>query len=135
MNPGTLDRSIQIQRQADGLFLVDSLGNYITDSEGEKITTTSRRGRFGAEQDAWGLWHTRRARRLQKSGSESSENGREIGRQVVIFRIRYTAGIMLTDRVFELADQLAYDIIDIKEIGRRELQDLTCVLHSNARPV
>lgn len=133
MNPGTLDRKLLLQRQAPGLSLTDSLGNVLTDSEGNELTTSSRKGRFGAEQDNFGLWHTRRARRIQKSGNESTDNGREVGRQIVVYRLRYTAGLALTDRAVE--DGLVYDIIDIKEIGRRHLHEITCVLHSNARAV
>lgn len=132
MNPGTLDRKLLLQRQAPGLTLTDALGNVLTDTEGNELTTSSRKGRFGALQDNFGLWHTRRARRMQKSGTESTDNGREIGRQVVVYRLRYTAGLLLTDRAVE--DGQVYDIIDIKEIGRRHLHEITCVLHSNARP-
>ena len=109
MNPGTLDTKIQIQRKASGA-----------------------RGRFGADGGEWALWKTRMAKRVQKSGSESTDSGREIGRSVVVFRIRHTAGLALTDRV--LASALVYDIVDILPIGRRSLQDLSCVLHANTRP-
>jgi head-tail adaptor len=132
MNPGTLDRKIFIQRQAPGLFMVTANGDYMTLADGvTRMTTSSRRGRFGAERDAWGLWKTRWAAKKDLRGDESASSGREIGRQEVRFRIRYTAGLKLTDRIQH--DGLAYDIVDIREIGRRELQDVFCVLHSNLR--
>lgn len=132
MNPGTLDRKVLIQRQADGLPLVTPAGAFLTDAAGNKLTTNSRKARMGAKVDVWGLWKTRRARRISKSGDEGTSNGREVGRSVVVYRIRYTRGIKLTDRLIE--DGLAYDIVDIQEVGRRLLQDLVCVLHSNERP-
>lgn len=132
MNPGTLDRKIQIQRQLDGLPMVTADGTIMTTADGEQMITGSRKGRFGAELSAWGLWHERMASKKSKSGSEEVEAGREIGRQVVRFRMRYTAGLALTDRI--VCDELAYDIIDVEEIGRRILQDVHCVLHSNTRP-
>jgi head-tail adaptor len=131
MNPGTLDRKVFIQRQAPGLFLVDAAGNYLTTPGGDRLTTNSRRGRFGAEQDAWGLFATRWANKKDLRGDESESSGREIGRQEVRFRIRYTAGLQLADRIQQ--DGLLFDIVDIREIGRRELQDVFCVLHSNLR--
>lgn len=132
MNPGTLDRKIQIQRQAPGLPVVDSLGAPMLDSLGNAMYTSSRKSRFGEVLDSWGVWKTRMAAKKSTSGSERSDNGREIGRQSVRFRIRYTAGLTLEDRV--LHDSLAYDILDIDEIERRKLQDVHCVLHSNSRP-
>lgn len=109
MNPGTLDRKIQIQRK------------------------TISAGRFGGELDTWTLWKTRMAAKKETpAGSdESSNNGREIGRQAVRFRIRYTAGLKLTDRIQH--DGLAYDIVNVIEIERRKMQDVHCVLHSNLR--
>lgn len=132
MNPGTLDRKLLLQRQADGLALTDAAGNVLTDAAGDELLTGNRRGRFGAEEDNFGLWKTRMARRIQNSGSEATGSGREIGQQTVVYRLRYTAGLTLTDRAVE--DGQVYDIIDIKEIGRRHLHEITCVLHANTRP-
>lgn len=132
MNPGTLDRKIIIQRQADGLPIVDSLGSVMVDSEGKTMYTGSRKGRFGAELDSWGLWKTRFASKTTQRGSESSDNGREIGRSGERFRIRYTPGLTRKDRI--LHDSLAYDIVNIIEIERRKLQDIECVLHGDTRP-
>lgn len=133
MNPGTLDRTIQIQRELDGLPMVTATGVVMTTADGTIMVTGSNRdARFGEVISNWGLWKTRRANRKALRGSEDTESGREVGRQVVRFRIRYTAGITLMDRIVE--DGHAYDIVNIIEVGRRELHDLECVLISNTRP-
>lgn len=133
MNCGTLDRLIQIQRQADGLPMVTADGAYMTTADGTIMTTNSRKGRFGAELDVWGLFAQAWARKIPARGSESSTNGREVGEQVVVFRIRYRATLTLTDRI--VYDGHAYDINDVSEIERRKLQDITCTLIVNTRPV
>lgn len=132
MNPGLLDRKIIILRQAAGLFLVDESENFLTDSAGARLITESRKDRFGAELDNWITWKTRRARKIENAGRETQQNARELGRQGVIFRIRYTPGITLEDRV--LFDDLNYDIDNIIEIGRRMYHDLECILRSDLRP-
>lgn len=91
-------------------------------------------GRFGQPApDLWLPWKTRWSNKKETAvgSDESSNNGREIGRQSVRFRIRYTSGLQLTDRIQH--DGLAYDIVDIIEIERRKMQDVHCVLHSNLR--
>lgn len=129
MNPGTLDRKIFIQRQAPGLPLVDTAGNYLTTPAGDRLTTNSRRGRFGAEQDAWGLLTIRWANKKDLRGDESTKSGRKIAHGDVRFRVRYVAGLKRTDRV--QFDGMAFDIVDVQEIERRKLHDIYCVFHSN----
>lgn len=129
MNPGTLDRKIFIQRQAPGLFLVDAAGDYLTTPGGDRLMTNSRRGRFGAEQDAWGLYKTRWANKKDLRGDEDVSSGREKGRSQVRFRTRYVPGLKYSDRI--QFDGKAFDIVDIREIERRKLQDIYCVFHSD----
>ena len=138
MNCGTLDRLIQIQRQAAGLPMVTADGTYLTTSDGTVLTTSSRKGRFGADLDAWGLlaqaWARKMsARKMSARGNERTANGREVGQQTVVFRIRYRSTLSILDRI--VYDGHAYDIDDVNEIERRKLQDITCTLHSNTRPV
>ena len=131
MNPGLLKHLILIQRQAPGLFLTDTDGNRLTTPGGDEITTSSRKGRFGAELDAWGLLGKRRASRKDLAGDEDTSNGREIGRQRVRFRMRYVPGLKFTDRV--LSDGHPHDIVGIVELERRRWHEVICVLHANTR--
>lgn len=134
MNAGTLDRLIQIQRQLDGLPMVTADGTYMTTADGTQMITGTRKGRFGAELSAWGLFARAWARKVpQRAGSgEGSDNGRVVGQQTVVFRIRYRSGLTLIDRI--VYEGHAYNITAIDEIERHKLQDLTCTLISNTRP-
>lgn len=133
MNPGLLKHTILIQRQAPGLFLTDADGNNMTDGEGNRLTTDSRRGRFGAEVDAWGLLVRRRSSRkdLPTGSNETTNNGREIGRQRVRFRFRYVHSLQLADRI--IADGHPHDILAIVELERRAWHECICLLHANTR--
>ena len=126
MNPGTLDRKIQLQRQADGLWLVDNAGNYVVDNTGARLRTNTRKGRFGAELDAWGLWTTRFARRIEKPGQENGENGRERTAGLVVFKLRYTAGLLSSDRLVDTSDGQAYDIEDFIGDLRQGWMEIRC---------
>ena len=108
MSPGLLDKEIIIERNAP------------------------IPGRFGAEDPVWTQWKVRRARKIEKSGNESSKSGRRIGRQSVTWRFRYTAGLQLTDRIRH--GGVIYEIVNSVEIGRRYMMDVECVLHANNRP-
>lgn len=106
MNPGTLDRKIQIQR------------------------STAATGRFGADSESWTLWKTRMARRIEKPGSERSDNARERTAGSITFRIRYTPGIETTDRLVDIADNgLAYDIEDYTGDPRQGWMEIHCTRH------
>ena len=86
-----------------------------------------------AELDAWGLLAQAWARKMSARGNERTANGREVGQQTVVFRIRYRSTLSILDRI--VYDGHAYDIDDVNEIERRKLQDITCTLHSNTQPV
>ena len=134
MNPGTLDRKLQLQRQADGLFMVTSTGEYMTTAAGERMTTSirkgmttsSRKGRFGAELDDWGLWKSRMGKRLENRGSETSGNARERTAGQVTFRIRYTAGLRSADRLVDVTDGQAYDIEEFLGDPRQGWMEIIC---------
>ena len=144
MNPGLLDRKIYILRKSPVFFLTDSIGNQLTTASGDEIvglgshatgdTTSipSVKGRFGTELNIFSLWKMRRARKIEKLGGESTESGRKIGEQRVVWRFRYPGRLKLTDRIQH--DGLIYEIINPIEIGRRYMMDVECVLHANTRP-
>lgn len=106
MNPGLLDRKIQIHRN--------------------KPTKND----FGEPEDCWEIHLTRRARKMEKAGREYFTNGREISKHAVIFRIHYTEDIETSDRVRYCEKD--HDIEDILEIGRREWTDVVCTLRRNS---
>lgn len=112
--------------------MVTAGGVLMTTADGTQMITGTRIGRFGAELDAWGLLAQAWARKMSARGNESTSNGREVGQQTVVFRIRYRASLSMNDRI--VYDGHAYDIVDVTEIERRKLQDITCTLYSNTRP-
>lgn len=67
---------------------------------------------------------TARASLVQQSSEEFMRSFGESQETAVIFRIRYRDGIQLTDHV--VFDGRTYDLIEIKEIGRRRGLELRC---------
>ena len=133
MNCGTLDRLIQIQRQAAGLPMVTADGTYLTTSDGTVLTTSSRKGRFGAELDAWGLLAQAWARKMSARGNERTANGREVGQQTVVFRIRYRSTLSILDRI--VYDGHAYDIDDVNEIEPLEALPVPLGVYGRIEPL
>lgn len=126
MNPGRLNRKIQIQRQAPGLYMVTATGEYMTTAAGDRMTTASRQDALGQEVDVWGLWKTRWARRLLAKGKESSGNVRERSEASVPFRLRWTDGLSSSDRLVDLTDGQAYDIEDWDGDRHEGWMDIYC---------
>lgn len=138
MNPGLLNRPIQLQRQAPGLFLVTASGEFLEDSDGNRLTTNSRQDDLGQEVDAWGLWKERRARRMDARGRMVEANDREHSEATLIYRIRYDHGTVLqlttADRLVDRIEKLAYEIVDWMEPERmpaRRYLDITVVRRRN----
>lgn len=133
MNPGTLDRKIQIQRLLEGLPLVTATGELITTATGVQIITGDNQDDLGQEVEAWGLWKYAWARKIEAKGSETLANQRESGQQPVVFRVRYRSDILTSDRI--VCDGRAYDIESQVEIGRRAMLDLFCTVHLTTETV
>lgn len=129
MNPGILNRKLQIQRQASGLYMVTATGVFMVTASGKRMMTSNRKGRFGAELDAWGLWKTRMGRRVESKGIEQTNNGRESNSGLVVFRIRFTRGLKTTDRLVDLRDGQVYDIIDFLGEEREGWLEIYCTRH------
>lgn len=127
MNPGRLNRKIQLQRQAAGLFMVTATGVYMTTTDGTRMTTGNRVDDLGQPRDAWGLWKTRRARRIESKGGEKEANARIAGVDAVTFRIRYTEGLKVSDRLVDVTDGQAYDIQSYAGERRQGWMDVYCL--------
>ena len=127
MNPGTLDRKIQIQRLLDGLPMVTATGEVMTTADGRVMITGENQDALGQEIEAWGLWKSAWARKIEARGSERESNQRESGQQPVTFRVRYRSDILVADRI--VCEGRAYDIKGKAEIGRRAMLDLFCTAH------
>lgn len=94
MRAGTLDRSIIIQR------------------------ATETRDAFGVVTTTWATLATMRAALVQASTAEFLQGAGLQGEAAVIFRTRYLEGVTVRDRV--LYGDVAHDIKEVKEIGRRK---------------
>lgn len=105
MNPGILDRKIQLQR------------------------SSSSAGRFGDPTETWAHWKHRMAKRVEQSGKERSDNARERTQGAVTFRIRHTPGLKVTDRLVDTADGQAYDIEDFTGDPRQGYMEIHCTRH------
>jgi SPP1 family predicted phage head-tail adaptor len=100
MRAGALDRSITIER----------------------VTTASSAS--GAVTEAWATLSTLRAQLVQASTEEFQRAHGASTETAVIFRTRYLAGVTLADRV--TYDGAAFNLKEIKEIGRRRGLELRC---------
>jgi SPP1 family predicted phage head-tail adaptor len=80
----------------------------------------------GAPQTTWAQFAYLRAQLLSRSTAEIRlrELGEETG-ETTVFRIRWLDGITLAMQVAYNGDN--YRILDVREIGRRIGQDLTCL--------
>ena len=99
MRAGSLDRQITIQR-----FMVigdDGYGNEITD---------------------WGTLATVSAQVIQASGREFFAQAGIQAEAKVVFKIRYLPGLTVDDRI--LYEDRLHDLHEVKEIGRREAQEI-----------
>ena len=100
MRAGNLTKTIQLQRSAQ------TVDEYGTPSEG------------------WATIATVRAQLIQSTTEEFLRSYGTTSEAAMVFRIRHMAGIAPTDRV--LFDGTAYDLKEVKELGRREGLDLRC---------
>lgn len=101
MNLGKMDRWVTIQNEVN---TQDTDGSYT------KTWTTFRQ-----------VW----ASKVDKSGSEGIEQARDTSTTTTIFKIRYISTLTQKHRISY--NGVTYDIEIIKELGRREGQELTCI--------
>jgi len=101
MRAGKLDKTITIERAAT------TVDDYGTPAEG------------------WTTVATVRAQLIQSTTEEFMSAGGANSETATIFRIRHMDGLTLADRVTYNAR--AFDLKEIKELGRREGLDLRCV--------
>lgn len=94
MKAGSLDRVITVQRR------------------------TESRDEFGVVTDTWSTIATIRAQKVQASTTEFLQAAGTGAEATVIFRTRWLAGLLTTDRV--TCDGTAHDIKELKELGRRK---------------
>lgn len=101
MRAGKLDKTISIERHA---VTVDD---------------------YGTESEGWSVITTVRAQLVQSTTEEFMRSFGSSGETAVIFRIRHRDGLKVADRV--TAQEQAYDVKEIKELGRREGLELRCL--------
>ncbi|MBM3089257.1 phage head closure protein [Ensifer sp. T173] len=101
MRAGKLDRTITIERQTETIAPSGSVSN------------------------GWTPVATIRAEVVQQSANEFLSGFGEAENSTIIFRLRYVPGITTADRV--TYNGTAYDLEEIKEIGRRRGLELRAV--------
>jgi SPP1 family predicted phage head-tail adaptor len=101
MNLGKMDRWITIQSEVN---------TQTADGSYTKTWTTFKQ-----------VWSTK----VDKSGNEGLEQARDTATTSTIFKIRYISTLTQKHRISY--NGTTYDIAVIKELGRREGQELTCV--------
>jgi SPP1 family predicted phage head-tail adaptor len=72
----------------------------------------------------WATIATRKAELIQASTTELLKPFGEEEQSAIVFRVRYVADVLTTDRLTYRGQH--YNIRDIKEIGRRRGLDLRC---------
>ena len=98
MNPGRMDRQIQLQR-----------------------ATTAQNG-IGEAVKTWATYATVPAQiKVQPAGERVNGDKRE-GDNKAMFTIRYIAGVLTSDRL--LYEAVNYDILNVREVGRRHLLEV-----------
>lgn len=102
MRAGKLDKIIEVQRH---IVAVDD---------------------YGTQTEGWTAVATVRAQVLQSSTEEFLRSFGTTSDIALIFRIRHIGGLTPTDRV--LFDGKAYDLKEVKELGRRAGLDLRCAM-------
>lgn len=80
---------------------------------------------YGTETEAWTAVATVRAQLVQSSTEEFMNSFGSSAETAAVFRIRYRDDLLTSDRVTYRGQ--AYDVKEIKELGRREGLDLRCV--------
>lgn len=100
MRAGSLDRVVIVQRASE------------------------TQDQFGGKSAGWADLATVRAQLIQSATSEFMQAGGEQAERVLAFRIRWVSDLRNADRVvFEGAP---YEVIEVKEIGRRRGLELRC---------
>ena len=101
MRAGKLDKTITIERHA---ITVDD---------------------YGTQTEGWSQIATVRAQIVQQSTEEFMRSFGSTGETAMVFRLRHCDGLKVADRVTHQGQ--AFDVKEIKELGRREGLDLRCV--------
>ncbi|NKM86343.1 phage head closure protein [Rhizobium laguerreae] len=95
----------------------------------DKTITIQRRGEtvddYGTVSEGWTDVATVRAQVIQSSTEEFLQASGTTGQAAIIFRIRWREGFEVADRVTYRGQ--AFDLNEIKELGRREGIDLRCL--------
>lgn len=79
---------------------------------------------YGVPTDGWATLATVRAQVMQSSTEEFLKKPGTLSETAIIFRVRHLDGLTTSDRV-TFGDQ-AFNIVEIKELGRRSGLELRC---------
>ena len=101
MRAGKLDKTIELQR----------LGEAVDD--------------YGTVTQGFTAYANIRAQVIQQSTEEFLQSAGTAGQTAIVFRVRHRDDLTLEDRVTYQGQ--AFDLKEIKELGRREGLDLRCV--------
>ncbi|WP_242217272.1 phage head closure protein [Shinella zoogloeoides] len=95
----------------------------------DKTITIERRGEivddFGTVTEGWASLATVRAQVIQQGTEEFLQNAGTDAQTAIVFRIRRLSDLTTADRVSY--GGRAFDVKEIKELGRRGGLDLRCV--------
>ena len=88
-------------------------------------SVVNTRGTSGGTNVSYTEWKKVYMSKRDVSGSEGMETMRDTGTTKTIFKTRYLTGLRQDHQL--LLDGVNYDIEIIKELGRREGQELICI--------
>lgn len=107
MRGGDLDRRIQIMEKT-----------VIQDDFGEEIAT-------------WSPIATVYAEKLENNGQERFSTAQFVGKRVCSFQFRWSSAVKGTTTLHRIVfDEVEFDIVAVKEIGRREGMRVDCTARS-----
>lgn len=79
---------------------------------------------YGVPQETWTTFATVRAQVITSTTEEFMRTFGASSEAAIVFRVRFLAGLTLADRI--TFKGRAYNLVEIKELGRRAGLDLRC---------
>jgi SPP1 family predicted phage head-tail adaptor len=96
----------------------------------ERFTNTVNA--FGTPVMTWAATHSIWAQVIQRSAKEFLEAVGDVDRELIVFRIRFIAGVTAADRV--IFEGRAFDIQEVTPWAREGVLDLRCAATGQANP-
>jgi head-tail adaptor len=75
---------------------------------------------FGQESSEWETFYEGWASKYTKMSDERYESNQKVNIETTIFSIHYEKGVKSTFKLIDVDEEIAYDILGVKEVGYKE---------------